>query len=203
MPGAYGAGSVSRIVRRNGVVPQLRFNVFTFESEQGSLCFAAREETMTPKIPPASGSVALKLIECMLPNRSSEFAQLVNIITNDESVREATKRDLLAIAQRDSGNVKLKAVDLLGAFRVKEAEPVLNAILLTSFPEEVLLSMAAERTKTSFRHTLLVKLLIALMLINPEQWVDASETIASRFDGSWLKESLSDVRIEVQRRRSR
>jgi len=126
----------------------------------------------------------------MMPSKVSDFNRLTSVFVLEEMVRRETTAELMEIVRTGEAPHRIKAIELLGALRVQDAEPTLADAFTRAFPTEVLCRLRGERDKTSSECVLLVKLLTALVLIDLVKWQQPAEDTARQFADSWIEKSL-------------
>ena len=137
-------------------------------------------------------SPAQQLLSYM-PTRAEEFTNVLNHILRDDSVRSSAIKELGEIARNPGIVNRTKAVEILGAIKAKEVEPILAELMTTEFPIHVRAVWKCGSQDVREDKLLFLRLMTALLLLNLEKWRPVADNFAKEFSGSWLEGALQNV----------
>jgi hypothetical protein len=137
-------------------------------------------------------SIAIEMIKSKASLDISKFNSLMLQFESNLTIRETTIVELIKIAKNKECKDRAHAIVLLGALREKEAEYALAQVLLNEFPKNIISELSKPTDKTD-HHVLLYKLLSALVLINPNEWIAPTLEICGTVNCSWMDKALKEL----------
>jgi hypothetical protein len=129
---------------------------------------------------------AERMLSAMNASRAVEFAALVAQYKANPELRVATDPVLIQEALTSRGWRRIKAVELLGVLKVVDAEQALASLL----QQQLASNDFTSENEAAF---LLLRVLTALLLIQPKRWQPKLREISTCLSGTWVSTALADV----------